>query len=143
MNNLRQRIEKLEMLLSRIWEQIEVESCICGKVIEYHTSDELELILAERCPAHGVVKPKFITWRANNWPLAPEHRKYCKCPPNLWREFLEGKRPRPTTDELMDQHNARTAAGGDDEREFKEEHARIDCIIARHEEALRVSRESE
>jgi len=142
MNNLR-GIEKLEMLLSRICEQIEAESCICGKVIRYHTSDELELILAERCSVHGVVKPRFIMWRRPNTPLAPEHRKYCKCPPNLWREFLEGKRPRPTTDELMDQHNARTAAGGDGEREFKEEHARIKRIIARHEEALRVSQESE
>jgi len=139
MNNLRGRIEKLELLLSRICEQIEAESCICGKVIHYHSSDELELILAERCPVHGVVKPKFIMWRANRWPLAPEHRKYCKCPPNLWREFLEGKRPRPTTDELMDQRSA----GSDGERGFKEEHARIERIFARHEEALRVFRESE
>jgi len=143
MNNLRGRIEKLEMLLSRICEQIEAESCICGKVIHYHTSDELELILAERCAVHGVVEPRCTWQHPPDMPVAPEHRKYCKCPPNLWREFQKGARPRPTMDELMDEHNARTAAGGDGEREFKEEHARIERIIAGHKEVLRVARENQ
>ena len=142
MKNLRGRIEKLEKRFSRVCEQAKAESCICGKVLDYHTSDELELILAERCPVHGLAEPKFIWQISENMPLELEHRKYCKCPPNAWRAFLEGKRPRPTMDELMDEHNnARIIPKADSERAFQEEHARIRCVIARYEEALRISRE--
>ena len=141
MKNLRGRIEKLEIRLSRVCEQAEAESCICGKLIEYHTSYELELILAERCPVHGVAEPKFIWQISENMPLALEYRKYCKCPPNAWREFLEGKRPRPTRDELIDEGNARIIPEADSERAFQEEHARIERVIARYEELLRITQE--
>jgi hypothetical protein len=141
MKNLRGRIEKLEIRLSRVCQQAEAESCICGKVIMYHTSYELELILAERCPVHGVAEPKFLMHGSYCMPLDPEYRKYCKCPPDAWRAFLEGKRPRPTMDELMDQDNARRIPQADGERAFQEEHARIKRVIARHEELLKISRE--
>lgn len=141
MKNLRGRIEKLEIRLSRVCEQAKAASCICGKVLHYHTSDELELILAERCPVHGVAKPKFIWQRPQNMPLALEHRKYCKCPPNAWRAFLEGKRSRPAMDELMDEDNARIIPQADSDRAFHEERARIERVIAGHEEALKISRE--
>ena len=149
MVELQRRIEKLEMRLSRVIEELDRESCICGKVIFHHTSDELQLILAEQCPIHGIVKPKFIMWRPENYPLAPEYRKYCKCPSNPWRDFLEGKRLRPTRDELMEHNNARVIPQSDkegrlqSEREFQQERARITDIIARHEEALRTSRENQ
>jgi hypothetical protein len=140
------RLTKLEKLVAQVSEQQAREGCICGKLTKYHTAEELEAILSERCPEHGPVRPEFLMHAPNSWVLLPEYRKYCKCPPHPWRDFEEGKRARPTADELMDFSNSelrkeQQEQRSQEEREkaFRENSARIRRILENHERLLAAS----
>jgi hypothetical protein len=100
----------------------------------------LEAILSEPCPVHGIVKPNLIMFTAHWMALPPEYRKYCKCPPHPWRNFLERKRARPTANELMDWSNATRQEPQQSKEErkqaFEEEKARVEKALEKHAQLL-------
>ena len=142
-DHIRRRITKLEDRTDQLSARRAQEGCTCGKFVQYHTSDELEAILSEPCPVHGPVKPKFIMFAPDGLALAPEYRKHCKCPPHPWRDFMEGKRARPTAHELCDWSNAsrqeRQQSDEERQRAFEEEKARIEKTLEKHERRLAAS----
>ena len=135
--DLDRRLKKLESRLSILLAERRRLNCTCRKETNYHTACELEAIFSIPCPTHGVMDPGAIFYRTTWLPLAPEHRPFCKCPPNIWREFLERKRPRPTSAEEAEfskvHPHPRTQMSPDEsERAFQEEHRRVKDVINRH-----------
>jgi hypothetical protein len=93
--------------VSRISAERRGLTCNCKRVTNFHTAEELEAIRNVPCPEHGVRNLGFAIYRTQWLPLDKEDRQFCKCPPSAWREFLEGKRPRPTEVEIMEESNRR------------------------------------
>jgi hypothetical protein len=143
--DLDRRLKKLESRLSILLAERRRLDCICRKVTNYHTARELEAIFSIPCPTHGVMNPGSIFYRTTWLPLDPEHRQFCKCPPNIWREFIEGKRPRPTSAEEAEfskiHPDPYTQMSPDEgEQAFQEEHRSVEDVINRHRLAVLSSR---
>jgi hypothetical protein len=142
-DSIRRRLTKLEGRTDQLLARRAQEGCTCGKVVRYHTSYELEAILSEPCPVHGIVKPNLIMFTGHWMALPPEYRKYCKCPPHPWRNFLETKRARPTANELMDFSNANRQEPQQSKEErkqaFEEEKAQVEKTLEKHAQLLAAS----
>ncbi len=140
MSSLKSRIERLENLRR----QSPPRGCNCRQMTWFHTAAELEAIMAIPCPVHGLRRLGFICAHPLHYPLDPEHQHLCCCPPDSWREFLEGKRGRPTEEEKNEairRHNEEVKITTPEEsaRSFAEEKARLDALFERYRQSIRAA----
>jgi hypothetical protein len=141
LKTLQRRVATLERVFAELLRERGALACRCRKEVNYHTAGELKKILSVPCPLHGVRKVGFIMYLAPTYALAEEDRQFCECPPKLWREYLEGKRSRPTSDELMKESNREQEKrlpidSAASQRQFEEESAKRDAVVREYEEAL-------
>lgn len=128
---LKQKVSRLENSLRFYSATVFLSKCTCrgigrsGWMTRYHTSDELEKILYVPCPVHGLRDPGPIWFQPRSEPLEDPDWDYCTCPPDPWRDYVMGKRPRPTQDELIQHANEHLG----DKSDFEEESRRIKEII--------------
>ena len=115
--------------------------CGCRSTIIYHCPEELEAIIRgmPECRVHIVPGPFYFFWRIESiWPpIAESARKYCVCAPQPLREYEEGKRPKPTREELTEYSNRKARQDhNEDNRLFQLSSKRLDEFIACYQEAL-------
>jgi hypothetical protein len=141
LKTLQRRVATLERVFAQALRERRALACKCRKEVNHHTANELKKILSVPCPLHGVRKVAFIMYLAPTYALAEEDSQFCECPPNLWREYLEGKRSRPSSDELMKESNREQEKrlpidSAESKREFEEESAKVEAVVREYEEAL-------
>lgn len=141
-SDLSRRLAQIERQLSKVVEERKNAACRCrgeGKAIpetNYHTAQELERILWEPCPVHGVREPGFIWWISFEITLQEPDWKFCTCPPDPLRDYDMGKRGLPSHDEVEKHREDRWRELVTDVPEevrkarFQEEHARYEDVVA-------------
>jgi hypothetical protein len=129
--HLKQKVSRLENLMHQYSATVVLSECTCrgtggscGNTM-YHTNDELEVILYVPCPVHGLRDPGPIWFRGRPYPLARPDWDYCTCPPHPWRDFVMGKRPRPTQEEIEQYSKEKRVL----KRSFQEEKKRTEEIL--------------
>lgn len=139
---LKHKLSRLENSIRQYSTTVLLSECTCrGKgrpccETLFHTSDELETILYIPCPVHGLRDPGFIMFQGSSYALAPPDWPYCTCPPHPRRDFVMGKRPRPTDDEIRRHAEQKQVLN----RSFVEEKRGVEEIIATFEEEFKKSR---
>lgn len=102
----REQIQRLQRQFAIVESALSFAACTCrgpGRPLvstDFHTIEELEVILYIPCPVHkyrnpGIVRQIFghsVPLRKPDWP-------YCTCPPDIWRDYAMGRRPMPTEEE--------------------------------------------
>lgn len=141
LKTLQRRVATLERIFEQALRERRALACRCRKEVNYHTADELKKILSVACPLHGVRQVGFIMYRTRWHPLAEEDRQFCECPPSLWREYLEKKRSKPTSDELMEESYLEREKhppidSAEAKREFEEESAKREAVLREYGKAL-------
>ena len=146
LKDLKRKVAALDEALSRISKERRGLTCNCKRETGFHTPEELEAIASVPCPEHGVRDLGFVMFRTIWLPLDEEDRQFCKCPPDLWREFLEGKRPRPTQEEQMEEsrrreEQQRSIPPEERKRALAENRAKFNEVYSKYTEALTQDRE--
>lgn len=139
---LTRRIENLEKKQAERERARFLALCNCrhfGEVTSFHTAADLASIMAVRCPVHGF-RTLGALWYRPRWLPLLKDREHCSCPPDPWRDFVEGKREKPTSEELMEKHNAEFRSKSEEQRkrEFDEEHKKLGKLFAAYERGLRI-----
>ena len=106
---LRSRLIKLERRSVPATTTLRDPGCNCRNFTDFHNEREVQRMRDKGCPVHGTRDLGNLFWRVSWLPLDLEDREVCDCPPNLWREFLEGKRPRPTEEKIAESEREQNA----------------------------------
>jgi hypothetical protein len=143
---LENRTRSLEKVLSEVAARCRGLHCNCRDHTDVHNADELEAILKIPCPEHGLRDLGSIFFRTQWLPLDQEFQHLCNCPPDLHRDFVAGKRPKPTDAEVKEQDR------GDEERhalisaeqrkrDFVADRDKFSRLVDEHRRAIEEQRE--
>jgi hypothetical protein len=148
-SELNKRLDRIDRGVQKLEQTHALAACNCRgrgkKIVEtkFHTAEELEKILWVPCPVHGIREPGFVCFTPPWCLLKKPDLKFCTCPPHPWRDFVTGKRPKPTCEEEMEY--SRTGEYKTEEErkaEFEIEHARLEAVYSNFEKALAEARGS-
>ena len=139
--NLEKRVATLKKSLSEMAANRRGLNCNCRKNTDIHCADEFEAIAAVPCPVHGVRAMGFVMKRSSWLPLDKELRQFCHCPPDLHREYVEGKRPLPTEEEKSEERRRRNEqdrliSPEESRRALKKEKAKFDAAYSQYQKNL-------